>query len=550
MTIAKETIVVARRRRKGKGGAESTTKLMEEATMEMERRNFLKVAIASASALAGAGMLSACAPTSKAESSDLSNTGAVSSANITWDEEFDVVVLGAGGGGLSAALYAGDGGASVLVLEKASKAGGSTALSEGIIQMGGTKYQKAAGIEDTVEEHIAYTLELSGGLLDEDVLTALYNSFEGAVQRLNDLGVEYEETVATLSPLPFTRESPNFKPRTHYVVGKGGAYIDALLPAIEEQGAEVRYETPGTGLVLDENGAVIGVQADDGGKTIYIKANKGVVLATASVDQNKELARRVDPYQYYELEDPLFFVCPPETNTGDGLIMGMNAGGMLRGGEVAMSGAISSCGGSVHNVGFEAIAVNGYGRRFTAEDCQYAYNAQQVYHEKQKTKREVYVIFDEAHRASSETSPLPTEEDIKTREEAGTLFKADTIAELATAIGADPAVLENEIAFWNTCVDNGSDPAFGRTVALGKIDTAPFYAIIDGRMGCGSTKGLVIDAQCRVLNREGEPISGLYAAGTCAAGWCGEYYPGSGSGIGAALGFGRIAGMAIAGSAE
>ena len=126
--------------------------------------------------------------------------------------------------------------------------------------------------------------------------------------------------------------------------------------------------------------------------------------------------------------------------------------------------------------------------------------------------------------------------------EAGTVVKADTVEELANAIGISAAGLASTLATWNADCAKGVDTTFGKTECLNPIEVGPFYAAKTGSYNLGTMGGLKINTDAQVCRFDGTPIEHLYAGGLCTGGWAGQFYPGSGTAILSTVHWGRKAG--------
>lgn len=188
------------------------------------------------------------------------------------------------------------------------------------------------------------------------------------------------------------------------------------------------------------------------------------------------------------------------------------------------------------------IWVNRYGQRFVNEAGHYAFKARAAFNQEQSF---AWAIFDDRVREESATA-LGWSEDLSEEISAGTVTTADTLASLAQALGVNEAQLESTVEKWNADAANGEDTLYGKTVGLQAIDQGPYYASRVVSWNLGSHGGVRINPDTQVLDVEGEVIPRLYAGGMVAGSYVGAYYPGSGTAIGGAVCFGRIAGQMAA----
>lgn len=506
---------------------------------EISRRSFLKGAAASVAGAAAMGLI-----------------GSVPAfAEENWDLETDVLVVGAGGTGVSAAAEAAGAGAKVLVLEKAGIVGGSTNLSGGVMQAAGTKYQKELTKypDDTPANHAAVWLKEGEGLLDEELVTDLANGAPGHIDWLADTcGIKWTSIYGHCH-IPYVPDDI-MADRIHVYEGGGASgggviYVQAVWKVAQERGAEILMETEAKKLIQAEDGTVVGVVAEQGGKELRIKANKGVILCTASVDRNLEMAKRMHPQQYYDL---LNGIClSVNTDTGDGIRMGMEIGADLAG----LGGTIDFCGKTGFGTdnrtpNFPSFIVNQNGLRFVCEDTTYAYHYRAIYQQSVALDGHTYMIFGKSSITQSEAvasgyAPWSSEEAANAEVEAGTLFYGETIEELAEAIGVPAFNLKAQLTVWNSCAENGEDPQYGRITGVEPI-TGPFYAYQNVPYNLGAVGGLKINVDTEVIDVNGNVIPHLYAAGLNAGGWIGPYYPGSGTALIGTVHWGRKAGAKAA----
>ncbi|MBQ9662795.1 MAG: FAD-dependent oxidoreductase [Oscillospiraceae bacterium] len=507
---------------------------------DISRRSFLKGAAASVASVAAMGLVGA---------------PVLASAEEAWDVETEVLVVGAGGTGVCAAAEAAGAGAKVLVLEKAGLIGGSTNLSGGVMQAAGTKYQKefTKYQDDTPENHAAVWIKEGEGLVDEELVKDLANGAPDHIDWLADTcGIKWTSIYGHCH-IPYV-EDEIMADRIH-VYENGGAsgggviYVQAVWKVCQERGVEILMNTEATKLIQDENGVVVGVVAVQDGKECRIKATKGVILCTASVDQNRELAKRLNPQMYYDLDNG---VClSVSTDTGDGIRMGMEIGADVAG----FGGCIDFCGKTGFGTdnrtpNFPSFIVNQQGLRFVCEDTTYAYHYRAIYQQSVALDGHTYMIFGTSSVTSSEAvasgyAPWPDVETADAEVEAGTLFKGETIEELAEAIGVPAANLKLQLDLWNSNAEAGEDPQFGRKTGIEPI-TGPFYAYQNVAYNLGALGGLRINTNAEVLDVNGNVIPHLYAGGLNAGGWIGPYYPGSGTALIGTVHWGRKAGAAAA----
>lgn len=488
----------------------------------------------------------------------------------------DVVVVGGGGAGLAAAVTAAQAGAQVVLLEKNDRLGGTTALSVGSFSAAGTSVQRAAGVTDTPDD-FRRDLALSNGELEtreDDVLREVLTANGGvAFDWLRSLGLQF------IGP---TEEPPFTKPRMHNIVPNSRAYIVELERAARRAGVSIRTGFRVNRLVPDDDGRVVGVEGP-----YRVGARRGVVLATGDYSANAELkARWLGPERA---------ALPPvnPTSTGDGFVMAMALGAVAKNTDravedlrlrpptnatVGLVGRLptSPAVARVLRVAIErlprrivtrfvravltghvapsqvlfeagAVLVNSDGKRFTDE---LRTPARGLARQKENA---AYVVFDArvARMFSAWPHPLSTFPGVAyayladyERFRPDAIRHRTTLGELALAIGADPATMEQDLARYNDTVRARGEDEFGRTALEHPVVEPPFYALgpLTGFVTI-TDGGLGLDERCRVLDAEGTPIPGLYAAGSTGQG--GLILRNHGLHVAWAITSGRVAGAAV-----
>jgi succinate dehydrogenase/fumarate reductase flavoprotein subunit len=494
---------------------------------------------------------------------------------INWDKEYDVVVAGYGGAGISAAITAHDNGASVIILEKAPFPGGGQTRTSGIGAAFATDPEKAA-------EHL-YAIS-SNGLEDADPSSQVSVVpkedcliFMKEMARNHDwltsMGVEHSTRKRSSAQYPKFPGGDSFG---HVVIkGWGIRFLDTMKKQLDSRGIEVLYATPAVELIQDGGtGEIDGVYAESNGRKIAIKAKKGVVLATGGFEFDEEMkANYLRPY-------PLKFSGWPY-NTGDGIRMAQKVGADLWHMNTLcgyLNIWVPEYKAAWLLVFGRGIWVNKYGRRYTNEGVRIKshnwwlkhmdYNLEEPGYAAVPT----YLIFDETIRkqgpiaANSATGneyllgiqaypaelggcPEGWSHDNMREIEKGWIKKADTIAELGRLIGGtmDPATLEGTVNKYNDYCEQGYDPEFNRSVeALKPLATPPFYSCALYPGGINTCGGPRRNAHGQVLDPYKKVIPRLYSAGEMGS-ICGNLYAIGGLNAGEMLASGRLAGEHAAG---
>ena len=517
-------------------------------SVNVSRRDFLAGAAAAGATLAVGTALAAEPSASKDKGS------------VTWDGEYDVIVCGGGGSGLTAAYSALENGAkSVLVLEKADACGGTTATAEGAVQASGTKWQKELGKvgveDDSPEKHYKFWMQDGEGLVDPKLVKVMADNAADNLQWMADnFGITYSKVFGCY-PASYT-DTENMADRIHLITDAadetktgGVVWTTNAEKAVRDAGGEIMCGTAAAHLVMGDDG-VAGVETADGK---HFKADKGVVLAMSGIEHNEELAKKYNPQQYWDIKTQN--LATAATDTGDGIVMGIEAGADVGrfGGAVDL---LLQTWSYTNNTKPEipSILVNQRGVRFVREDTTYAFHCRAIYNacvqeggfdDEAGTTGCCWLVMDNK-MTTNEQADWSDPEKLQAALDDGSMVTADTIPELAKAMGINPDVLQFTVDKWNADAPTGVDTLFGRTVQMGTLDEAPFYAWKTVNTNIGSIGGLKINENAQVIDREGEPIAHLFAAGTNSGGWLGPYYPGSGTCLQGTLNWGRIAGKSAA----
>lgn len=443
--------------------------------------------------------------------------------------EADVVVIGAGGAGMTAAITAHEAGKEVILLEKMPYAGGNTTKSTGGMNAAETSVQAELGIEDSVQTFIDDTMTGGKNVNDLALVTTMAENSAEAIDWLASIG-------APLPEVSFSGGATN--KRIHRPEGGAavGPYlVEKLLAKIGEDEISLLYNTEATELIV-EDGAVTGVKATGDGIRYTITA-KAVVLATGGFGANLEMCAAYNP----DLAG--FVTTNSPCATGDGIKMAEAVGAATVDMEQiqihptvyqATSLMVTE---SVRGGG--AILVNASGERFVDEmETRDVVSAAEIAQE----GGYAYLVFDQAQRDNLSA--------IDSYVSNGLTVQADTIEDLATQMGVDASNLQATVEAWNQAVAEQNDEAFGRTTGMDvDISVAPFYAIqiapgIHHTMG-----GVKIDTTASVISVDGEPIPGLFAAGEVTGGVHGANRIG-GNAVADIIVFGRIAGQSAADYAD
>jgi succinate dehydrogenase/fumarate reductase flavoprotein subunit len=463
----------------------------------------------------------------------------------TFDDEVDVLVVGLGAAGAAAAIEARASGADTLVLERASGGGGTSAMSGGVLYLGGgTKLQKACGYEDTEEAMFAYLMASCGDAPDEAKMR-LY--CEGSVAHYDwvvDQGVPFKETFYYgVSGEPPTDDGLVFSgservhpfrdlaapaPRGHVPAQPhqtGPLLMKHLVARTEASGAKIAGDHRAVALILDPDGTVRGAVAESFGQQRSIFARGGVVLTTGGFINDDAMIERYAP-----LVRKCNVRVGAEGDDGSGIRLGMAAGGA-----VAHMDAASISLPVTQPWGLKrGVLVNAQGQRFINEDAYYGRLGE-------------WALFHNEGRAW-----LIVDDEV--------FEKPDYIRKVA-AVGETPEELETELALpggslvatldvYNRHAAKGEDPVFHKqpeylkpitTAPLGAIDCTTENAIY----AAFTLGGLATDVDGRVLDPEGVPIPGLFAAGRASSGLSVGSYS-SGLSLGDGTFFGRRAGRTAA----
>ena len=236
---------------------------------------------------------------------------------MTWDLEVDVLVVGAGGAGLAAAIAAAEEGATVAIAEKSERPGGNTTLSTGSVPGAGTRFQKAAGIDDSPQRFYDDLMRRTENTAPAHLVRALAEESAPLVEWLVD------SVGAPLSLEPMLKKVGHSVPRTHVPPDRDGQFLfDAMEKRAKALGVELSVGTPVVGLIT-EGGAVTGARIAAGnGKEDRVGAGK-VILAANGFGANRDMLRRFAP----DIADAPYF--GHQGNTGDGIQWGEALGAEL-----------------------------------------------------------------------------------------------------------------------------------------------------------------------------------------------------------------------------
>ncbi|MGW0688428.1 FAD-dependent oxidoreductase [Streptomyces sp. NPDC002754] len=448
--------------------------------------------------------------------------------------EHDLVVLGSGIAGQTAATTAAEAGLDVLLVEKQPALGGSSAMSGGWFAFSGTQEQADEGIEDSPDLFRRDLLE-GGRHFNDPALIDTYLAHQHfAYQFLRDHGVRFRE-VAISSGMSAAR-------------GHNSAIQDVLAKlhaAFVAAGGSTLTGTAAQRL-LTENGQVVGVQAQGPDGPVELYGRRGVVLATGGFSRGTEMLKIFAPEQLAAIP------YGGRGNTGDGLRMAWRLGaGMADMSFVAATyGSHPDTGEEFHELltayYLGAVIVNTAGNRFVDESIDYKALGRAVLDQPDGLGVQ---IFDSRVRAQSHRGiPL---KDMDTLQEIGHLHAADTLEEVARLAGVDPEALAVTIERYNTAVAEKTADEQGRTGlcnAVGEltpIDAPPYYAYPAKSLMTTTYCGLTTTPDAEVTTVDGDPIAGLYAIGEAVGGFHGATYI-TGTSLGKGVVFGHRLGVALA----
>jgi fumarate reductase flavoprotein subunit len=442
----------------------------------------------------------------------------------------DVIVIGGGAAGWSAALAAVQTGLSVTLLEKLTESGGSSAMSGGCLAFAGTDLQAMHAVVDSPEILFKDLCEVGQGVNDEALVRTYCDAQLATYEWLKTAGVRFSPVIEAASGQSV--------PRVHTV--DPADMVRALKSAAENSG-HIDYQASSTAeaLVQDARRQVVGVRLADGRA---LSAAKCVIIASGGFAKNADMLDYYAP-QYAEA----VFVAGAGSH-GDGLRMAQEIGADLRDmdyvkGTFGKHPTDESNDHSLQAVYKGAIAVNQDGQRFVNESISYKLLGDAVMTQPWHT---AYQIMDQGIFDTGDDRVRIL--DFGRRLEEGLFYVADTLDALAAQIEIDPEVLLATVTRYNSYVEAGHDPEFNRMHlvhhygSLRKIETPPFYAYPSTAVVFGTYCGLRIDSSARVLTKDGLPFEGLFAAGEVTGGFHGAAYM-TGSALGKAVVFGRIAGL-------
>jgi 3-oxosteroid 1-dehydrogenase len=539
-------------------------------------------------------------------------------AEQSYDRVCDVLIVGAGGG-LAGALAARDAGEDVLVVEKSAFVGGATALSGGTLWLFANSVSRAAGLDDDIEKGIAHLsaivpkdypsatparleayvrasgplvdlLQRHGVALQHSGWTDYYAEAPGGFARGRTLHAapfnahELGEAESWLRPTKLFLAANSVevavlalgarsvrtalvsarvlgrdlwaRARRVKLLTRGQSLMGRILRAVLRNRIPLWREAPLRDLIV-EDGAVKGAIVQQGGKSVRIHARKGVLLAAGGFARNDEMRR------LYQAPVGTDVTMSSPDDSGEVILLGQAHGAATALLEESwwVPGTKTPAGPMLHvwdRCFPHSLIVDITGKRYLNEAGPYMEVGQAMIRRHRELDTDhSWIILESRHRNRYAFGLAPPRLTPGAWFETGYLKKADTLDNLASAIGVPPAALKETVAHFNAMVAEGRDADFARGETaysrfysdervkpngnLGAVERGPFYAAKIYPGDVGTAGGLLTDECARVLDKNGRPIAGLYAAGNSSASVFGPMYPGAGASIAASMVFSLIA---------
>ena len=439
---------------------------------------------------------------------------------IELPKEADVVVIGAGGAGLTSAIAAHEKGVKVILVEKTELLGGNTNYATAGLNAAGTKIQEKLGIKDSPELFYEDTMKGGKNKNNKELVRVLVNNSSAIVDWLTERGADLSELTST---------GGQSVKRTHRPTGGsavGPNIVAALSKTAESEKIDIRKGTKAIALVKAKN-KIVGVKVREiDGKEYTIKA-KAVIVATGGFGANAKMVEKYNPKLkgFGSTNNPAI--------VGDGIIMVEKVGGAL----VDMS-EIQTHPTVVHNKtnmiteavrGEGAILVNRDGKRFIDELETRDVVSKAILNQKGKS---AFLIFDEGIRTKLKAADGYVKKGFAVE---------GTLEEIAAKIGTDAKTLEATLNKYNEAVRNKVDSEFNKKTLPKELTGTKYYAIEVSPAVHHTMGGVRINTNAEVLGKNGRPIKGLYAAGEVTGGMHGANRIG-GNAVADITVFGKIAG--------
>jgi len=437
-------------------------------------------------------------------------------------EKCDVVVIGTGAAGMTAAITAHDAGAKVILLEKQPITGGNSMLAAGGMNAAETSFQKAKNIKDSVELMYEDTMKGGKNMNDPELARILAKNSASSVDWLTSIGADISDV---------GRMGGASVNRTHRPTGGaavGSHIVNVLRKNAADRKIDIRVNSKVVEILENKGGKVTGVVVEGKHRGKYTIEAKAVVLAAGGFSANPEKVA------YYRPELKGMTTSNQPGATGDGVEIGANAGAELKdmkeiqihptvaaGSRILITEAVRGNG---------AILVNHEGKRFvneltTRDKASEAILAQ--------TGQSAFLILDEGIRKSLKQIDGYFHLEL--------VKEGNTPEDLAKVLGMPPEIFAQTIETYNKAVDAKNDDEFKRSDMPLALRTAKYYAI-EVKPGIHYTMGgLKINANTQVIAQSGKPIPGFFAAGEVTGGVHGANRLG-GNSISETITFGRIAG--------
>lgn len=454
----------------------------------------------------------------------------------------DVVVIGAGGSGIVAAVRAAECGAKkVIVMDKAGRAGGNAWLAVGMFATNSRKH-KDLGYEDTTDQVFSDAMKATHWATDPKIVRAYIQNSGKFADWLENKGMDFE--LIAFDP---NKSLIGIKKRRSHHIGSdpshgpgfmGSTVVETMLKALPKHNIDLLTKTKVTKLLMNNDGTINGLMAKSQNEEIKVTA-KSVIIAAGGFGANKELLKKYFP-NFFSVDGVVTRLSLGHS-TGDGIVMADEIGAVIGEnlGVLLFGPTHHPWSYRIHNLLRQpyCLWINKNGERFVPETE--GYDGVHAMYRQPETI--LYGIVDEATKNFISTIENndhagqindPQEyikmlnADLEKEDAAGKrVKKANTLDEVAIYIGADPSTLKATVEKYNSYCANGVDKEFMKDKKyLRPIIQAPYYAILGIRCYDTTHGGIRINEHLEVINKQGKVIKGLYASGDNASGWVTQDY--------------------------